>query len=62
MNRTERFGFSLRPDEKEAMRRLAEIEGGLSKAAFLRRLIHQAAEDHGVGVWAIQHEKEAGGE
>lgn len=59
MKRSERFGFALRPDEKKAMQRLAEIEGGLSKAALLRRLIHKAAENHGVGVWADRHRREA---
>ena len=49
MNRQIRFGLLLRPDEKQALNRLAEVEGGLSRAATLRRLIRKAA--HEKGLW-----------
>ena len=47
--RSERFGLILTSGEKEAMRLLAEAEGGLSQAAVLRRLIRQEAQ--GRGLW-----------
>ena len=48
MEKTERFGFWLSRDEKSVIAVLAEIEGGLSQAALIRRLIHQAAVQHGI--------------
>ena len=48
MEKTERFGFWLSKDEKSVIAVLAEIEGGLSQAALIRRLIHQAAMQHGI--------------
>ena len=49
MNRRLRFGFVLTEDEKHALTKLAEVEGGLSEAATLRRLIRRAAQEHGLG-------------
>ena len=51
MGRTERFGFCLTSTEKSAIGKLAEIEGGLSKAALMRCLIRYAAIQR--GVWDI---------
>jgi hypothetical protein len=48
MVKTERFGLLLTMDEKLLISQLAELEGGLSQAAFIRRLIHQAAQQHGL--------------
>lgn len=48
MNKTLRFGFTLTPHEREAMSRLAEVEGGLSHAALIRLLIRQAAKTQGL--------------
>jgi hypothetical protein len=45
MNRRVRFGFVLTEEEKRALTRLAEAEGGLSEAATLRRLIRRAAKE-----------------
>jgi hypothetical protein len=49
MNREIRFALLLRPDEKHALSRLAEVEGGLSRGATLRRLLRKAA--HEKGLW-----------
>jgi hypothetical protein len=49
MNREIRFGLLLHPTEKRALNQLAEVEGGLSRAATLRRLIRKAA--HEKGLW-----------
>ena len=46
--RTEQFGMLLSGPEKEALRLLAEVEGGLSQAALLRRLIRREARRAGV--------------
>lgn len=43
MKKDKRFGFVMYPSEKEALKMLAEIEGGLSEAAILRRLIRKEA-------------------
>lgn len=48
MDKTERFSLVLTPQEKAAVTRLAEVEGGLSQAALLRRLIRKAAHDRGL--------------
>ena len=48
MLRTERFGLVLSPTEKEAVIRLAELEGGLSRAALVRSLIRRAASEQGL--------------
>lgn len=55
MTREIRFGLLLLPDEKRALTRLAEAEGGLSKAATLRRLIRKAA--HEKGLWPIANQQ-----
>ena len=50
MNRKVRFGFVLTEDEKKTLIRLSEVEGGLSEAATIRRLIHRAAREHGLDI------------
>jgi hypothetical protein len=47
-----RFGFVLTDDEKCALSKLAELEGGLSEAATVRRLIRRAARE--AGVWKLK--------
>jgi hypothetical protein len=46
MEKTERLGLLLTPKEKTWVIKLAEIEGGLSQAALVRRLIRKAAETY----------------
>ena len=53
MEKTERFGLVLTPQELAAVTSLAELEGGLSKAALIRRLVRDAAMDR--GLWAGEH-------
>ncbi len=48
MNRQHRFGLLLSAAEKQVLKRLAEMEGGLSQAAMLRRLIHKAGRERGL--------------
>ncbi|MFC2053498.1 hypothetical protein ACFLV7_04250 [Chloroflexota bacterium] len=48
MYKKERFGFLLTKEEKTALSRLAEIEGGLSLAALLRKLIRTEAQKYGI--------------
>ena len=48
MRKSERLGFMLSPREKSALEDLAEIEGGLSQSALLRRLIRAEAQRRGV--------------
>lgn len=48
-----RFGFVLTADEKSALTKLAELEGGLSEAATVRRLIRRAARE--AGVWKLKN-------
>jgi hypothetical protein len=48
VDKTERFGLMLTPIEKSMIVKLAELEGGLSQAALIRRLILQAARAHGL--------------
>ena len=43
-----RFGLVLTPEERTAVQRLADAEGGLSVAAVLRRWIRQEAKRRGV--------------
>lgn len=43
MDRSERFGLVLSHAEKWTLRQLAEIEGGTSQAAIVRRLIRKEA-------------------
>ena len=47
MNRQHRFGLLLSAAEKQVLQRLAEMEGGLSQAAMLRRLIREAGRERG---------------
>lgn len=51
MQRTERLGVVLSEREKTAVVKLAEVEGGLSQAALIRRLIRQAARTK--GLWQL---------
>jgi len=48
MQRNFRFGLLLNTREKTALEQLALIEGGLSQADLIRRLIHQAAREKGL--------------
>jgi len=48
MAKIQRFGFLLTSEEKILISQLAQIEGGLSQAALVRRLIHQAALEKGL--------------
>ncbi len=48
MANKERFGFNLTERDSELLAQLAEIEGGLSQAAVIRRLIRIAAYKHGL--------------
>lgn len=43
MNRNKRIGLSLSNKEKIALLYLANLEGGLSQSALIRRLIRQSA-------------------
>lgn len=54
MEKTERFGLVLSPREKTAVERLAELEGGLSKAALMRRLIRREAHERGLWPQTIE--------
>lgn len=47
MKRLYRVGFTLLKEENEMLSKLAMIEGGLSKAALIRRLIRQSALEKG---------------
>jgi len=58
MKKKERFGFLLTREEKIALKRLAEREGGLSAAALLRRLIRQTAQKQ--GVWPLSYFEKGG--
>lgn len=51
MSKTERLGLILSPREKEALRRLAEVDGGLTQSALVRRLIRIEAQRR--GLWPI---------
>jgi hypothetical protein len=48
MKKTERIGLTLTRSEKAVAKRLAQIEGGLSLAALVRRVIRQSAQTHGL--------------
>jgi hypothetical protein len=50
MEKTERFGFWLTLEEKSLIIKLAEMEGGLSLAALIRRLVREAAQKHGIPI------------
>lgn len=60
MSRKERFGLVLSPEERIALERLARVEGGLSQAALLRRLLMLAAMER--GVWPPPQESPLGKE
>ena len=49
MNKSKRFGLVLTATETRVLKQLAEAEGGLSKAATVRRLIRQEARR--LGLW-----------
>jgi hypothetical protein len=46
MLKTKRIGLIVTDEEKNWVIQLAQLEGGLSQASLIRRLIHQAAERH----------------
>ncbi len=48
MKKSDRIGFLVTAVEKSLLVRLAELEGGLSQAALMRRLIRQAALEKGL--------------
>jgi hypothetical protein len=52
MQKSKRLGLVLTPQEKLAVRKLAESEGGLSVAATLRRLIRAEAQPR--GLWPVK--------
>ena len=52
MKKTKRFGVLLTKEESIALTQLAELEGGLSKAALIRRLIRNAAVHQ--SIWPYQ--------
>ena len=51
-NKTARIAFICYEEEKEALKRLAELEGGLTLAAMLRRLIRKVAKEK--DIWPIE--------
>ena len=48
MGRCERLGLTLTAREKLAVKRLADLEGGLSLAALVRRLVRREAQRQGL--------------
>lgn len=46
MLKTKRIGLIVTDEEKKWVVQLAQLEGGLSQASLIRRLIHQAAEQY----------------
>jgi hypothetical protein len=56
MQKTDRIGLRITISEKEALKRLAEFEGGLSMAALLRRLIRKTAQSY--GIWSVGDDTE----
>jgi hypothetical protein len=46
MLKSKRIGLIVTDEEKSWVLQLAQLEGGLSQASLIRRLIHQAAERH----------------
>lgn len=46
--KTSRFNMYLTPAEKEMIARLAEIEGGLSEGALIRKLVRDAGMEYGL--------------
>ena len=59
MRRTRQLGILVSPAEKAALKRLAEVEGGLSQAALVRRLIRKEAKRH--GFWPPEAEAQSRG-
>lgn len=57
MQKTKRLGLVLTPTEKAAVAQLAEMEGGLSQSALVRRLIRKEAKDQ--GLWPTQEAQNA---
>ena len=53
MRKTIRFGLLLSEPEQIAAKQLAELEGGLSQAALIRRLIREAAQRR--NIWSSEH-------
>lgn len=58
MKREYRFGLLLNTAERQALDRLAEDEGGLTRAATLRRLMRTEA--HKRGLWPPKDGNEQG--
>ena len=56
MRRSERVGLVLTPQEKAAVKQLAETRGGFSVAAFIRSLIRREAKAS--GIWLTSRDKE----
>jgi hypothetical protein len=48
MLKIKRLGLIITEEEKRFVVQLARIEGGLSQASLIRRLIHKAASAHGL--------------
>jgi len=46
MLKTKRIGLIVTKEEKDWVVLLAKLEGGLSQASLIRRLIHKAAEEY----------------
>lgn len=58
MFKTERLGLALSPEEKSVLEHLAEMEGGLSQAALVRRLIRAEARKRGLWPRQLKHKEE----
>ena len=48
MRKTQRLGLLLTEREKAWVINLARLEGGLTQAALIRRLINKAGKEHGL--------------
>ena len=57
MNNQFRFGFKLSGYERAVLKKLAEIEGGLSCAALIRQLIRRHARTQ--GIWKPDRTKQS---
>jgi hypothetical protein len=60
MRKSERLGLILSMAEKRAVEKLADVEGGLSQAALIRRLIRKAAESK--GLWQSEERRAISGD
>lgn len=58
MLKTKRLGLVLTPTEKKAVTQLAEMEGGLSQSALIRRLIRKEAQVRGVWPQASRQQQD----